>query len=186
MRVTGGSLSRRRLRPAPRGVRPTSDRVRESLFARLGDLTGARVLDLYAGCGTLGIEAHSRGAEEVIFVERATAALSVLDSNLSQLGLAERSRVIRGDACRSLVRLARENRAFELVMLDPPYASVEAARALAQLVDSKLVAPGGVVVVESAKRHPVAAVPGLEVLDRRSHGDTLVTELVSSSDGGLD
>ena len=85
MRVIAGRLRSRRLRAPPEGVRPTSDRVREALFSALGDFTDARVLDLFAGSGALGIEAISRGASEVVFVERARASLVVLRGNLADL-----------------------------------------------------------------------------------------------------
>ncbi|MDX1648853.1 MAG: RsmD family RNA methyltransferase, partial [Myxococcota bacterium] len=99
MRVTGGELAGRRLR-TPRGasVRPTADRVRESLFGRLGPLDGCRVLDLYAGSGALGIEALSRGAAHALFVDRAAACPAGIRRNLEALGLGGRAEVRRGDA----------------------------------------------------------------------------------------
>lgn len=98
MRVTGGQLAGRRLRgPPARGVRPTSDRVREALFASLGSLEDVAVLDLYAGTGALGIEALSRGAARAVFVERSALALDVLRANLRSLGLESVARVVRGD-----------------------------------------------------------------------------------------
>src|SRR5262245_37711296 len=104
MRVIAGELGGRRLQ-APRGrtTRPTSDRVREALFAMLGELRGARVLDLFAGSGALGIEALSRGAERTVFVERDAAALGALSANLDSLGLGDRCvEVRRADALRAL------------------------------------------------------------------------------------
>ena len=94
MRVTGGTFGGRRLRAAAPGTRPTSDRVRVALFARLGDLTGARVLDLYAGTGALGIEALSRGAREVVFIERAAQSLAVLRGNIASLELGAAARIL--------------------------------------------------------------------------------------------
>ena len=150
MRVTGGALGGRRLRAPARGpVRPTADRVREALFARLGGLAGARVLDLYAGSGALGIEALSRGAVSAHFVERAAPVLQVLRANLEALALAQAARVLRGDACSVVRRLARDGTQFDLVLVDPPYASSEASRALRALAESGILAPGAVVVVES-------------------------------------
>ena len=124
MRVTGGALGGSPLAAAPRGVRPTADRVREALFARL-DVEDADVLDLYAGTGTLGIEALSRGARSAVFVDRASSSLSVLRGNLKKLKLISRSRVVSGDARRQLARLAREGEQFHLVLADPPYAGGE-------------------------------------------------------------
>ena len=120
MRVTGGNLAGRRLQRAPAGVRPSGDRLRESLFARLGSCEGLRVLDLYAGTGTLGIEALSRGALEVIFVERGARSLAALRANLRALDLEGRARVLRGEVRGVLRRQGRVSGAFDLVLLDPP------------------------------------------------------------------
>jgi 16S rRNA (guanine966-N2)-methyltransferase len=189
MRVIAGRFGGRRLFDAPReGVRPTSDRVREALFARLGALHGLRVLDLYAGTGTLGIEALSRGAARAVFIERSRPALAVLERNLAALGLDEGgvTRVVRGDVATSLRRLARpgpEAEAFERVFIDPPYASGEAVRALEALVSGGLLAPDAEVVVEASRRHPVGPVPGLELVDERRYGDTLIVRFAPSGGG---
>ena len=106
MRVTGGELGGRRLRVPASGVRPSADRVRESLFAWLGDLEGVRALDLYAGSGALGIEALSRGAATAVFVDVAAPSLAALRRNLADLGLRERTRVVRGDVVRARRRSA--------------------------------------------------------------------------------
>ena len=177
MRVTGGALRGRRLRAPRQGVRPTSDRVREAVFAVLGDLAGARVLDLYAGAGTLGIEALSRGAASVVFVERAERSVVVLRANLEELALEPVGRILRSDAVRALRRLADQEACFDLVFVDPPYASDEAARALSALADGNLLAPEATVVVEASRRHPVAPVEGLVSIDERRYGDTLITLL---------
>jgi 16S rRNA (guanine(966)-N(2))-methyltransferase RsmD len=184
VRVTGGRLLGRRLRSAPAGTRPSSDRVRVALFARLGDLEGARVLDLYAGTGTLGIEALSRGAEAVVFSERAPRSLAVLRENVQALGLEAQARILAGDAVRTIARLGREGARFDLVLLDPPYAAGEVGRALEALVAARLLVPGAVVVVESGRRHPVPAVEGLAALDERRYGDTLITRLAAAAPDG--
>src|SRR5262245_9255185 len=116
MRVTGGRLGGRHLVAPPSGVRPTADRVREALFARLSDLDGACVLDLYAGTGALGIEALSRGAARAVFVDRSDASLSALRRNLRTLDLEARARVVRGDVRAALRRLAGEAMRFDLVL----------------------------------------------------------------------
>jgi 16S rRNA (guanine966-N2)-methyltransferase len=176
LRVTGGRLGGRRLRAPARGVRPTGDRVREAVFARLGDLEGAAVLDLYAGSGALGVEAASRGAASVVFVERAPATLAVLRANLDALELGDQ-RVIASDAGRAVARLGREGHRFDLVLVDPPWASHEAPRALAALVAAGILAPHALVVVEHGRRHSLPVVRGLVVLDERQYGETLVTRL---------
>jgi len=172
MRVTGGRLGGRRLAAAPSGVRPTADRVREALFARLGDLDGACVLDLYAGTGALGIEALSRGAERVVFVERSRASLAVLRGNLDALELADATRVVAGDVRAALRRLARDAERFDLVLADPPYADRALAEPLALLGDSGLLRPGATLVIERSRRHPLPAVPGLVSQQACRYGDT--------------
>jgi 16S rRNA (guanine966-N2)-methyltransferase len=158
-------------------VRPSADRVREATFARLGDLEGAAVLDLYAGSGALGVEAVSRGAAAVVFVERAPLCLSVLRANIESLGLGPIARIVRGDAPRAVERLGRSGDHFDLVLLDPPYASHEVGRALEALVASGVLAAGAMVVVESGRRHPVPEVAGLASIDERRYGDTVITRL---------
>ena len=177
LRVTGGTLGGRRLRAPRGGVRPSADRVREATFARLGDLAGAAVLDLYAGSGVLGVEAISRGAASVVFVERAPGSLSVLRANVELLGLGPVARIERGDAPRTVRRLGRSGQRFDLVLLDPPYAGDELGRALEALVASGVLARGAMVVVESGRHHPVPEVAGLAPLDERRYGDTVITRL---------
>lgn len=156
-------------------MRPTSDRVREALFARLGDLAEARVLDLFAGSGALGIEALSRGAEEVVFVERAGAVAAVLQANLDELQLTDRSRLLRVDVPAALRRLGSELARFDLALLDPPYAETDTReRALRALATSGILAPHATVVVEAARHAPPGAVPGLVPVDERRYGDTVL------------
>jgi 16S rRNA (guanine966-N2)-methyltransferase len=174
MRVTGGRLGGRRLRAPRAGARPTSDRVREALFARL-DPEGADLLDLFAGTGALGIEALSRGADRATFVERSARCARVLRQNLEELGLASRCEVVVAEVPGALARMGERGRRFDLVLLDPPYASDEASGALAALVRSELLREGAIVVVESSRRRPPSAVPGLEAIDERRYGDTLIT-----------
>lgn len=183
MRVTGGALRGSSLAGAPRGVRPTADRVRESLFARL-DVTDADVLDLFAGTGALGIEALSRGASSAVFVDRASSSLSVLKANLAKLKLNSSSRVVSGEVARELPRLARRGERFHLVLADPPYASGELARVLPEI--ARVLAPEGLVVVEASRHHPVSDVEGLERLDERQYGDTVVVRFSAPTvgDGG--
>lgn len=177
MRVTGGEMGGRRLRRPPPGVRPSSDRVREATFARLGDLSGAVVLDLYAGTGTLGFEALSRGAESVVCVERAARCLSVLRANARDLGVADRVTLVHGDVVRAVRRMGTAGRRFDLVLLDPPYASEELSGALAALREAGLLAEGGTVVIERGRRHPLPDLEGWGRLDERRYGDTVVVLL---------
>ena len=174
MRVIAGRFGGRRL-SAPRGARtrPTADRVREALFSVLGDLEGARVLDLFAGSGALGLEALSRGAAAATFVDSAPAALRALRDNLSALEIgAEAAEVRRADA-RAFLRSARKaGRQYDLVFLDPPY---RRAAALARDLDRDLPAvlsPGARVAVETGRQAPLGL--ALQLLDERRYGDTLI------------
>lgn len=179
MRIIGGSLRGRDLGPVPVGVRPTGDRVRESIFASLGDVTGQRALDLFAGTGAMGLEAYSRGAGSVVFVERSRPVLHSLRHRIERLGLTEedRIRVIGGEAGRALRRLEQEAACFDLVFVDPPYAETKREPLLETLFGSRLLSPGAVVVVEGPKRHALSAVPGARDVDQRRYGETLVTWL---------
>jgi 16S rRNA (guanine966-N2)-methyltransferase len=171
VRITGGRLGGRRI-VAPRGqrTRPTSDRVREALFQILGDLDGARVLDLYAGSGALGLEAVSRGAAEATFVDSAGPAIVAVRRNLDALGLG--AEVRRSDA-RAFLRNARAAaRFYDLVLLDPPYRlAAGLGRVLSELVPPVL-ATAGRVVAEGDRRSPLEL--DLPLLDARRYGDTTI------------
>ena len=177
MRITGGRFSGRRLSVPPGAVRPTADRVRESLFARLGDLTGKRVLDLFAGSGALGFEALSRGAVSAVFVDRSPAVLAAVRANAAALGVESAVELRRGEAGGVLKRLAG-TRCFDLAFLDPPYSSDRLAVALRELAASSLLEADAVVVAESDRRHPPGAIEGLAAIDERRYGDTLITWFV--------
>ena len=179
LRVIGGRLSGRRFRVPPGEVRPTSDRVREALFGRLGALDGVRALDLYAGSGALGIEAISRGAAEATFVERESQTLEVLRANLAALGIDSIASVAPGDVPAVIRRLGRANERFDLVLIDPPYASEEPTRAFEALVGSEVLSAGAMVVLERDKRHPSPNVEGLSAVDERRYGDTVVARFVA-------
>ena len=173
-------MSGRRFR-APRGeVRPTSDRVREALFGRLDGLEGARVLDLYAGSGALGIEAISRGAAEATFVESEARTLGVLRANLAALGIDSIGTVAPGDVPAVVCRLGRAKARFDLVLIDPPYASEEPTRAFEALVAASILAPGAMVVLERDRRHPSPQVEGLTAVDERRYGDTVLARFAAA------
>jgi 16S rRNA (guanine966-N2)-methyltransferase len=172
MRVIAGRWGGRRL-TAPPGdaTRPTSDRVREALFSVLGArVGGARVLDLFAGSGALGIEALSRGAAEATFVDSAPAAIRAVRANLEALGI--EAAVRRADARRFLGSASAAARQYDLVFLDPPYRLTGGlGRELTAALPAVL-APGAAVVAESDRRAPLEL--GLDLLDERRYGDTLI------------
>jgi len=173
-RIVAGSAGGRTLVVPRRGTRPTSERVREALFSRLehrGVLAGARVLDLYAGSGALGLEAASRGASSVTLVESSREAADVCRRNATALGLADRVRVAAEKVEQFVARPVAQP--WRLVMLDPPYDLTAAAldAVLAALVGA--VESDGLVVVERAARSPEPGWPaGLSRDDDRRYGDT--------------
>ena len=178
LRVTGGQLRGRRLHVPGKGVRPTTGMVREALFSMLGGVEGARVLDLFAGSGALGIEALSRGAAEATFVDRRTDAVS---RNLRDLGLT--ARIERSDVVAWLRREAGASagHAYDLVLCDPPYTlaaglDADLRAGLAQIVDRD-----GKLVLETAARSPLDL--GLPVIKEREYGDTLVRIHAVSGEG---
>jgi 16S rRNA (guanine966-N2)-methyltransferase len=168
MRVVAGEFKGRRLR-MPKGAptRPTADRVREALFSMLGDVSGARVLDLYAGSGALGIEALSRGAEAAVFVERDARAAAAIQANLDTVGA--EAEVSREDA---LAFVKRDRRSFDLVFCDPPYDSgPRIAGRLAERLPA-LLSKDARIVTESDKRHPLEL--PFPLLRERTYGDTRI------------
>jgi len=155
--------------------------VRESLFSRLGDVGDARVLDLFAGTGALGLEAVSRGAELLVSVDRAARVVGQLEKTVATFGLSDRVRVIHAEARSAIRRLAEEGAVFDLVFVDPPYDDFEQlGPLLGSVVEAGLIAAAGTVVVETAKRHAVPPVPGLAVEQSRTYGDTSITWLIRS------
>ncbi|MBR1218699.1 16S rRNA (guanine(966)-N(2))-methyltransferase RsmD [Bradyrhizobium sp. U87765 SZCCT0131] len=176
MRVVGGRLRGRTIAsPTSRDIRPTADRLRESLFNILahayGDpVEGARVLDLFAGTGALGIEALSRGAAFVLFVDNGAEARALLRQNVEALGLGGVSKVYRRDATEP--GPAHPMEPFSLAFLDPPYGKGLADKAVVALRDGGWLGPGALVVVEEAKAAGFAAPEGFEELERRAYDDT--------------
>jgi 16S rRNA (guanine966-N2)-methyltransferase len=172
MRIIAGLFKGRRLN-VPRGpeTRPTTDGVRETLFNVLReDVDGVRVLDAYAGTGSVGLEALSRGGAAATFVERSRGALALLERNIAACGAAERSTVVREDFLGLSARRGWRQ-AFELVFLDPPYDTPDLDRAVAEA--AALVVPGGRVILEQTRRRPTPAAPRPLVLDRTlTAGDT--------------
>ena len=177
MRVIAGSARGTRLGRVPAGVRPVSDRVREGLFSSLGDrLEGARVLDLYTGTGALGIEALSRGAEEVVFVDGSPDAVIAVRDNLARTGLGDRAAVRRSDVRRFLEREPADQ-GFDLVFLDPPYESggSDLDPVLELLGAKPLLREGFTVVLSRGSRSSKDVIPLHWAVARRlSYGDSVV------------
>lgn len=180
MRVIAGSARGRRLEAPPgRSVRPTADRVKEALFSMLGsrvDLAEAVLLDLFAGSGALGIEALSRGAAAVVFVEQDAAARRLLGANLERCGLGGHGRVIGQPARAALIRLAAEGARFDGVLMDPPYGRGLARRTLEQLAAGPLLRPGAWVAAEHHLEDRLAEAYGtLRLTTAKRYGKTGVS-----------
>ena len=152
MRIIAGSRKGHRI-AAPRGLdtRPTSDRVRESAFRLIGPVDGARVLDLFAGSGAMGLEALSRGAEEATFVEADGKAATTIQRNLEKLRLIG-ARIVRGDVARTLAGEAAAGRKYDLVLVDPPYDLYDDLQPMLARYVPPVLAEDGLVVVETAAR----------------------------------
>ncbi len=179
MRITGGEFGGRRIvTPEGRGTRPTADRVREALFSILGHagyapaLSGARVLDGFAGSGALGLEAASRGARFVLFVEEAARARAAIRANVEALGLSGRTKIWRRDITR--MGRAAPMKPFGLVFLDPPYGHGLAEKALAALAAGGWLVPEALIVVEESARAGFTPPAGFAERDARTYGDTQV------------
>ncbi|MTJ04999.1 MAG: 16S rRNA (guanine(966)-N(2))-methyltransferase RsmD [Sediminimonas qiaohouensis] len=183
MRIIAGKWRSRALASVGKGdagahLRPTTDRTRESLFSMLAGgrfddpITGARVLDLFAGTGALGLEALSRGAAQATFVEDGRKALSLLRQNVEICGAQEHCTVLRRDARRLG---ANEGTAHDLVFLDPPYGKGLGEKAMAAALNGGWIAPGALVVWEESAE--IVPPEGLLPLDSRRYGDTQITLL---------
>ena len=176
MRVVGGRLRSRPIAgPKGQGLRPTADRLREALFNILmhgyGDpVTGARVLDLFAGTGALGIESISRGAAYALFVDEGVEARSLLRANVETLGLGGVTRIFRRDDTK--LGPAHPLEPFDLVFLDPPYGKGLAEKALRSAREGGWLKPQALIVVEEAADAAFAVPEGFEELERRTFDDT--------------
>lgn len=174
-RIVAGTAGGRRLAVPPKGTRPTAQRVREALFSALeaaDGLTGRRVLDLYAGSGALGLEALSRGAAEVVFVESDRRAVSVLRRNIADIGLPGTR--VHASSVRSVVG-GIADRPFDVVFVDPPYALTndELSVVVESLMTNAWLAEDGLLVIERAKRDKTPALPNGLIIERsRDYGDT--------------
>ena len=175
MRIVAGSAKGTRLAPVPAGTRPVSDRAREGLFSSLGGrVEEARVLDLFAGTGAMGIEALSRGAASALFVDSAPQAVAAIEQNLQRTKLAERATVRRQDVLRAL---RQGIGSFDLVVLDPPYRVPDAYldAVLTEIAGQGAADPGASVVLTRSDRSYTPVIPLNWLVERRlSYGDSAV------------
>lgn len=179
MRIIAGTYRGRRLKTLKGGhLRPTSDQLRETLFDVLGpSVQGSKFLDAYAGSGAVGLEAMSRGAAEVVFIEHHRAASDLIRQNLARLGIPSGYRLMTCTALTGLERLAAGGARFDFIFLDPPYDAIrEYHHALRQMARSNLVAPAGRVIAEHSRRMVLEEEYGALHRSRTlKHGDAELT-----------
>jgi 16S rRNA (guanine966-N2)-methyltransferase len=187
LRIVSGQFGGRRIQAPPgRGTRPTGEKVRAALFNALDQwlsLEDARVLDLYAGSGALGIEALSRGAAHVTFVESDPRTAALVRANLHSLAIPAGRATVVPQAALAWLRRAVAGPDTHLVLLDPPYAAGETEAVLHALAQWPGLAPGGIVCVEAPARQEIAPPPGLEVLRTKRYGDTQLVFLGKPAPG---
>ena len=179
MRIVGGEYRGRALAaPRSQSIRPTSDRTREAVFNVIahnhpGRLEGARVLDLFAGTGALGLEALSRGAAHCVFIEESAEGRGLIRTNVEAMGLQGRTRIFRRDA--TSIGEVGTIMPFDLVFADPPYGKGLGERALASALAGGWLKADSLVLVEEEEASPFQPPAGLSLVERRSYGDTVVT-----------
>jgi 16S rRNA (guanine966-N2)-methyltransferase len=185
MRIIAGSAKGTRLKMVPGShVRPTADRVKESLFSVIGPFfDGGRVLDLFAGTGSLGLEAVSRGMDEGILIDQSEVSLRVVKENAIRCRLEDRIRLMRKDARAALKQFSKQNKQFDLIFLDPPYQEQLLTPVLSILYQQEIVATQGIVVVE----HPPSVQLTIQhnilsIFRELSYGDTTLTLLHRKGD----
>jgi 16S rRNA (guanine966-N2)-methyltransferase len=179
LRVTGGAFRGRTLVEPPNDrVRPTSDKVRQAIFNILAhndfgfDLEGAKIIDLFAGTGALGVEALSRGAAFVLFVDDSAESRALIRRNVEALNLTGACKIWRRDATQLGPMAAGAGGPFDLAFLDAPYRKGLTVRALASLIEGRWLAPGAAIVAETAVDEALDTPAGFRPIDTRSYGET--------------
>jgi len=156
-----------------RRIRPTSDKVKGAIFNILSSVEDKKILDLFAGSGALGIEALSRGAEKVIFVDNSFSSLDLIRKNLEKLGLIDKSGLIKKDAIRFLK--TEFEQCFDLILADPPYGKGLCQRLLEILAEKSLLSADGILIIEHHKKEKIEKVGNFILLKERRYGDTVVS-----------
>ncbi|MBO8136604.1 MAG: 16S rRNA (guanine(966)-N(2))-methyltransferase RsmD [Desulfotomaculum sp.] len=178
MRVIAGTAKRTLLKsPKGKGTRPTADRVKESVFNILAPrVAGCCFLDLFSGTGAIAIEALSRGAEKAVLVEKDPRNIRIIKENLHITRLSDNAQIYAVDVFKALKILRRENRKFDIIYMDPPYKAGYYEKVLEDIVDSCLLATGGLLVVESSSKEVLPEkVINITNIRTQKYGDTLVS-----------
>jgi len=179
MRIIGGKIKGRKLSSVKhQRIRPTSERVRESIFDILSFFVkGANVLDLFSGTGALGIEALSRGAKRVVFIEKSSKATKLLKENVNKLGLKEVTMILPLEIEKGLKNLSKKGEIFDIIFMDPPYDKGLIKPTLYKIIDFGILKKEGVIVVEHTARERPSPIFGLEIIKEKHYGDTFITLL---------
>jgi 16S rRNA (guanine(966)-N(2))-methyltransferase RsmD len=182
--ISGTSKGRKLATPKSQAIRPTSDRVKESIFNILGEkVEGKVVLDLFAGTGNLGIEALSRGAKKALFVEKGRQALRLIQRNLFQFGMEGRSEILPRDVSRAIGILKQRGESFDLILMDPPYEKGLIQKTLLKLHSYRIYHEDSILVIEHDRREPIPEmVEGWTLIRQRGIGDTVISFLTPRLD----
>ncbi len=187
MRIISGSLKGKKLfSPKKQCLRPTSDRVKETIFNVLsGLIEGKVVLDLYAGTGSLGIEALSRGAKRAVFVEKGRQAIRLIERNLAQCGFKINSEIISKDVNRVIGILKSKGESFDIIIMDPPYEKGLIEKTLKKLQSERIYHEESILVIEHDRREPILEDSyGWQLFRQIKIGDTLISFLIPTEKGG--
>lgn len=177
VRVISGSARGLKLNtPGDDRVRPTTDRVKESMFNIVQDwVYDSQVLDLFAGSGALGIEALSRGASQAVFCDNSLDSIKIIKSNIEKARVADRSQIVSGDFKRCLRDMEAKNQSFDMIFVDPPYYKGLFEEVLDTIRSCKILKKDGIVIVEHDAKKPIGQVEGLEVYKEKKYGITMLT-----------
>jgi len=183
--ISGTSKGRRLVTQRGQTLRPTSARIKESIFGILGeDVIGKVVLDLFAGTGNFGIEALSRGARKVFFVERGRQALRLIQKNLSQCGMEGQSEILPRDAIRAIGTLEARGESFDLIFADPPYERGLVEKTFGKLSAHRIYHDRSILIVQRDRREPLPeSLEGWNLIRERRIGDTIVSFLIPGPKG---
>lgn len=177
VRVISGSARGLKLNtPGDDRVRPTTDRVKESMFNIVQDwVYDSQVLDLFAGSGALGIEALSRGASQAVFCDNSLDSIKIIKSNIEKARVVDRSQIVSGDFKRCLRDMEAKNQSFDMIFVDPPYYEGLFEEVLDTIRSCKILKKDGIVIVEHDAKRPIGQVEGLEAYKEKKYGITMLT-----------
>lgn len=180
MRIIAGEHKGRKLKSVSgTATRPTSDKIKEAVFHKMGPFfSGGSGLDLFAGSGSLGLEALSRGMDDMVFVDQAKKAIQTIRQNVEALHVSEQSSIYRNDAFRAMEKLQHEGKSFQLILLDPPYQRMDYTKLLHTLDTYNLLAPGGMLYIEHNPEEALPIPDDCEELFFRKYNETTAITII--------